>query len=86
MIDPSETEQAAMAAALKPLGDLVVALGLERPLAQYSRDEILRLVEVVVDAYQAHLLEAHEQQAAIDAAYLEHLSRRRRRPSLEGDL
>jgi len=77
MIDASETEQAAMAAALRPLGDYVVAVGVERPLAAYRRDEILVLIELVIDAYQAHLLEVAEREAAREDALFRRLEARR---------
>ena len=85
MIDASDTEKAAMAAALRPLGDYVVALGVERPLAAYSRDEILTLVEIVVDAFQAHLFEAAEREAERESALFSHLERRRVSPLSNGD-
>lgn len=80
MIDATATERSAMAAALRPLGDFVTEFGLARPLADYSREDILTLIEIVIDAYQAYLLEAHERQAERDEAYLEHLTSRRRNP------
>ena len=76
MIDATETERAAMAAALRPLGDYVAQLGLQRPLADYTRDEILTLVEVVVDAYHDHLVEAAEREAIRDAERLQRLEQR----------
>lgn len=85
MIDATETEKAALAAALRPLGDYVVALGVERPLAAYSREEILTLVELVVDAFQAHLLEAAEREAEREAARFAHLDRRRAAPLPNGE-
>ena len=45
---PRELEIAAMRACLSPLGDYVGDIGMERPLADYSREEVLTLVEVVV--------------------------------------
>ena len=54
MIDPTELERAAMEAALTPLGDYVASIGMERPLAVYSRTEVLTLIEVAVTAYQDH--------------------------------
>jgi hypothetical protein len=81
VIDASDTEKAAMAAALRPLGDYVTDLGLERPLAAYSREEILTLIEIVVDAFQAHLLEVAERQAEQDAERLRRLDRRRNQPT-----
>jgi hypothetical protein len=76
MIDPTELERAAMAAALTPLGDYVASIGMERPLADYSRAEVLTLIEVAVSAYQAHMIEAHERQAERDrASFAEQLRR-----------
>lgn len=71
VIDPSDLEVAAMRAALVPLGDYVATLGMDRPLADYGKEEILRLVEVVVDAYQAHMLEEHERMATKERAFFE---------------
>ena len=71
MIDPSEMETEAMRSCLAPLGEYVGSIGMERPLADYSRNEVLTLVEVVVTAYQAHMLVEHERMAAKDRAFLE---------------
>ena len=84
MIDATETEKAAMAAALRPLGDYVAELGLDRPLDQYSREEILTLIEIVVDAFQAHLLEVHERQAEMETEHFRRLDQRRTSPSSTG--
>lgn len=71
MIDPSEMELAAMKSCLLPLGEYVAFIGMARPLADYAKAEVLRLVEVVVDAYQAHMLLEHERLAAKERAYFE---------------
>ena len=71
VIDPSNLELAAMRAALAPLGDYVSTIGMDRPLADYRKEEVLRLVEVVVDAYQAHMLNEHERMAAKERAFFE---------------
>ena len=84
MIDATETEKAAMAAALKPLGDYVAERGLDCPLAQYSKAEILTLIEIVVDAFQAHLLEAHERQAERETEHFRHLEQRRKSQTSTG--
>jgi Family of unknown function (DUF6511) len=55
VVDPTEL---AMAAALAPLGEYVGSIGMDRPLADYSRDEVLTLIEVVVTAFQDHLIQA----------------------------
>ena len=84
MIDPTEMEIAAMRAALAPLGDYVASIGMARPLADYGKAEVLRLVEVVIDAYQAHMLLEHERLAANDRAYFE--ARLSRQPTSSGGL
>lgn len=71
MIDPSDLELAAMASCLAPLGEYVGSIGMQRPLSDYSRDEVLMLIDVVVTAYQEHLLALHERMAEKDRAFLE---------------
>jgi len=71
MVDPSEMEIAAMHACLSPLGEYVGSIGMDRPLADYNRDEVLTLIDVVVTAYQARMLDEHERIAAKDRAFLE---------------
>ena len=44
MIDPSDMELAAMRACLSPLGEYVGSIGMERPLADYTREEVLTLI------------------------------------------
>lgn len=53
--DPNHNETAAVVAVLPVLGEYVASLGMERPLADYSRDEILQLINVVLDGYFEHL-------------------------------
>jgi hypothetical protein len=71
MIDPSDMELAAMRACLSPLGEYVGSIGMERPLADYTRDEVLTLIDVVVTTYQDQMIEEHERMAAKDRAFLE---------------
>ena len=71
MIDPSDMELAAMCACLSPLGEYVGSIGMERPLADYTREEVLTLIDVVVTAYQDQMIEEHECMAAKDRAFLE---------------
>lgn len=71
MIDPSDMELAAMRACLSPLGEYVGSIGMERPLADYTRDEVLTLIDVVVTAYQDQMIEEHERMAAKERAFLE---------------
>jgi len=84
MIDATETERAAMAAALHPLGEFVAEVGLEKPLADYTREQILTLVEVVVDAYHEHLVEAAEREATLEAERLQRLEQHRISPITRG--
>ena len=58
MVDPTELEKAAMVAALVPLGEIVAEIGMDKPLKDYSREQVLTLIEVVVTAYQDHMREA----------------------------
>jgi len=71
VIDPSDLEVNAMHAALAPLGEYVGSIGMERPLAEYGKEEVLRLIEVVIDAYQAHMLDEHERLAEKERVFLE---------------
>jgi hypothetical protein len=71
MIDPSELELAALQSCLVPLGDYVGAIGMDRPLADYSKKEVQGLVEIIVSAYQEYMIDAHEQMAKRDLAFLE---------------
>ena len=71
MIDPSDMEIAAMRACLVPLGEYVGSIGMQRPLADYGRDEVLMLIDVVVTAYQDCMVAEHERMAAKDRAFFE---------------
>ena len=71
MIDATVHERAAMAAALHPLGEFVSEVGLEKPLAEYTRDQILTLVEIVIDAFQAYLVETQARQDAQSSEHFE---------------
>jgi len=85
VIDPSDMEIAAMQSALAPLGEYVTSIGMDRPLADYGKDEVLRLVEVVVDAYQAHMLAEHERMVERDRTFFEQLASRKATASTGGD-
>lgn len=45
---------------LAPLGDVVAHIGMERAVADYSKAEVLSLIEAVVTAYQSALVEVGE--------------------------
>ncbi len=51
MIDITKTEKEAIESALKPVGEYVAEIGMDRPLSNYSREEVLCLIEVAVTAY-----------------------------------
>ena len=86
MVDPNEMETAAMQACLRPLGEYVGSVGLQRPLADYSRDEVLTLVDVVVTAYQDHMVEEYERMASRDRPFLQERMARRSRAAAAGGL
>ena len=84
MIDPSDMELAAMRACLSPLCEYVGSIGMERPLADYTREEVLTLIDVVVTAYQDQMIEEHERMAAKDRAFLEERLARQGQTSPKG--
>lgn len=84
MIDPSDMELAAMRACLSPLGEYVGSIGMERPLANYTREEVLTLIDVVVTTYQDQMIEEHERMAAKDRAFLEERLARQGQTSPKG--
>ncbi len=86
MIDPTEMERAAMRACLKPLGERVAELGIDQTLADYHRDEVLQLIEVVITAYQHHMVAEHERLAEKERAYFEALREKRERAAAIGGL
>jgi hypothetical protein len=55
VMNNTETEKRALQAVLKPLGETVADIGMNKPLALYSMTEIERLVEVVVNSYQSFM-------------------------------
>jgi hypothetical protein len=58
MTDATELEKEAMDSALTPLGEYVGSIGMQRPLADYKKEEVLTLIEVVVTAFQNHMANA----------------------------
>jgi hypothetical protein len=51
MIDLTKNEKEAIESALKPVGEYVAEIGMDRPLSAYSREEVLCLIEVALGAY-----------------------------------
>ena len=70
MINTTAMENEAMVSCLMPLGDYVGTIGMQRPLADFSRQEVLTLIEVVITAFQARMLAEHERLACKDRAFL----------------
>ena len=51
MIDLTKTEKEAIESTLKPVGEYVTEIGMNKSLAEYSREEVLCLIEVALSAY-----------------------------------
>ena len=66
MIDPTNNEKQAMAAVLKPLGDFVAAIGLDKPLSLYQKHEVMQLIELVITQYQDKLREITSEDMPFD--------------------
>lgn len=77
MIDTTEMERAALQSCLTPLAEVANGKGWHTPLGEYSREDILQLIEAVVIAYRHHMTEAHEAMLTRDRAFLE--SQRKRK-------
>ena len=60
MIDLTKAEKDSIESALKPVGEYVAEIGMNRPLAAYSREEVLCLIEVAVTAYQGSMRKKEE--------------------------
>jgi hypothetical protein len=71
MTDPSEMETAAMGACLSPLGEYVGSIGMGRPLADYSRQEVLTLVEWWSQPTSSTCSFEHERLAARERAFFD---------------
>lgn len=84
VIDPSEMELAAMRSCLSPLGEYVGSIGMDRLLADYSREEVLTLIDVVITAYQEHMTAEHERMAARDQSFLDERLARQNKSSATG--
>ena len=60
MIDLTKAEKDSIESALKPVGEYVAEIGMDRPLSSYSREEVLCLIEVAVTAYQDSMRQKEE--------------------------
>lgn len=61
MIDPSDTELAAMRRCLKAFGEAAAEIGFARPLGDYAEAEALQVIDAIVSCYTAAMVEHHEQ-------------------------
>ncbi|MBF0148252.1 MAG: hypothetical protein HQL84_17135 [Magnetococcales bacterium] len=52
MMNATDLEKEAMTTALRPLGEFIASIGMHRPLADYSKEEVLNMIKVVVSSYQ----------------------------------
>ena len=55
MIDKRVIEQQALESVLRPLAEIVLEIGIDKTLADYSKAEALSVAECIVDAYQAYM-------------------------------
>jgi hypothetical protein len=55
MINKTKNEQLAVEAVVKPLAEYVGEIGFNVPVGNYSKQQILTLIEVVVTAFQENL-------------------------------
>jgi hypothetical protein len=53
MIDKTPLEQQALEAALRPLGEVAAEIGFDKPLAAYTKEQALTVIEAIVSGYQA---------------------------------
>ena len=56
LIDSTPYEDRALEAVLNPLGEAVAEIGKGKPLDHYSREEILRIVNICLCEYQKEML------------------------------
>lgn len=55
MIDPTKQEKEAMEATIQPLAETVTEIGMHLPVQDYTRSQILTVIEVIITAYQDYL-------------------------------
>ena len=61
MIDASDFERDCMNKALRPLGEYVAEIGTDKAFQDLTREQVLRLIEVVVTAYIDELSKGSEE-------------------------
>ncbi len=67
--------QVAMTATLASLKEYVAAMGMHRSLADYSREEALSLIEVVITAFQYYLIPSNADDVSFCTDAERHLPR-----------
>jgi hypothetical protein len=60
MIDPSDTELAAMRKCLRFFGEAAAEIGFAKPLGEYSEAEALQVIDAIVTGYTEAMVEHHE--------------------------
>ncbi|MBF0461887.1 MAG: hypothetical protein HQL87_10865 [Magnetococcales bacterium] len=84
-----EAEHVAMTATLASLKEYVAAMGMHRPLADYSQEEALSLIEVVITVFQYYLIPSNTDDVSFCTDVERHLPRsnptQHDRPSLVSD-
>ena len=55
MIDPTDFERDCMNKALRPLSEYVAEIGTDKAFQDLTREQVLKLIEVVVTAYMDEL-------------------------------
>ena len=54
---------------LGPLGDVVAGIGMDRPVSDYGKADVLALITAVITAYQGAVVEIGEQVLAREREY-----------------
>lgn len=55
MPDFTDFERAAMTSCLGPLSEFASEIGLQKPLGEYSKEQILTMIEVIINQYQTEM-------------------------------
>jgi hypothetical protein len=59
-VNRTDLEQKAAESVLAPLADYAMAVGMEKGLGSYSKDEIIGLVDTVLESYHRTLQELYK--------------------------
>ena len=69
MVDLTEQEQAAMRAALRPLGEIMAEIGWDTRFQDLSETQVLTLIEVAVSGFQEAMLAIARQDATAEVPF-----------------